>query len=97
MGDSDHLSLRSWITLIGKNSAENFLVWSSRQMLVKTTYVIRHLVEKALHLRKLTPDIENEINYELTRLGHISDVDYEALELLMSEMDAGRIQLVPTT
>ena len=65
-------------------------------MIVKTTFVIRHLVEKDLHLSKLTPDIENEINYELTRMGHISDVDYEALELLMSEMDAGRIQLVPT-
>ena len=64
---------------------------------MKTTYVIRHLVEKALHIRRLTPDIENEINYELTRLGYISDADYEALELLMSEMDAGRIQLVPTT
>ncbi|HBE56092.1 MAG TPA: hypothetical protein DEG17_01645 [Cyanobacteria bacterium UBA11149] len=63
---------------------------------MKTTYVIRHLVEKALYIRRLTPDIENEINYELTRLGYISDADYEALELLMSEMDAGRIQLVPT-
>jgi hypothetical protein len=62
---------------------------------MKTTYVIRKLVEKALYIRQLTPDIENEINYELTRLGYISDVDYEALELLMSEMDAGRVQLVP--
>jgi hypothetical protein len=62
---------------------------------MKTTHVIRKLVSKALYIRQLTPDIENEINYELTRLGHISDVDYEALELLMSEMDAGRIQLVP--
>ncbi len=56
---------------------------------------IRRLVEKALYIRRLTPEIENEINYELTRLGYISDVDYEALELLMSEMDAGRIKLVP--
>jgi hypothetical protein len=55
---------------------------------------IRGLVEKAIYIRRLTPDIENEINYELTRLGYISDVDYEALELLMDEMDAGRIQLV---
>jgi hypothetical protein len=55
---------------------------------------IRGLVEKAISIRRLTPDIENEINYELTRLGYISDVDYEALELLMDEMDAGRIQLV---
>lgn len=62
---------------------------------MRTTYAIRKLVEEALHIRKLTPDIENEINYELTRLGYISDADYEALELLMSEMDAGRVQLVP--
>lgn len=58
--------------------------------------MIRGLVEKALHIRQLTPDIENEINYELTRTGHISDIDFEALELLMSEMDAGRIRLVPS-
>lgn len=63
---------------------------------MKTTHVIRKLVSKALHIRQLTPDIENEINYELTRLGHISDADYEALELLMAEMDAGRIRLVPS-
>jgi hypothetical protein len=56
--------------------------------------IIRQLVSEALHQRRLTPRIENEINGELTRLGHISDVDYEALELLMSEMDAGRVQLV---
>lgn len=42
-----------------------------------TQYVIRQLVEKALDIRKLTPEIENEINTELTKLGHISDVDYE--------------------
>ncbi|NEO64076.1 MAG: hypothetical protein F6J98_28120, partial [Moorea sp. SIO4G2] len=58
--------------------------------------VIRQLVEKDLYIRKLTPDIENAINYELTQTGYISDVDYEALELLMSEMDAGRVQLVPS-
>lgn len=58
--------------------------------------MIRRLVEEALYIRKLTPSIENEINYELTRLGHISEADFEALELLMSEMDAGRIQLVPS-
>ncbi len=63
---------------------------------MKTKYYIRQLVEKALYIKKLTPDIENEINFELTRLGYISDVDYEALELLMAEMDAGRIQLVPS-
>jgi hypothetical protein len=58
--------------------------------------MIRRLVEEALHVKKLTCSIENEINYELTRLGHISDSDFEALELLMSEMDAGRIALVPS-
>lgn len=58
--------------------------------------IIRGLVEKALYIKKLTPDIENAINCELTRMGHISDVDYEALELLMAEMDAGRVQLVPS-
>lgn len=63
---------------------------------MKTKYSIRHLVEKALHIKKLTPDIENAINSELAQLGYISDADYEALELLMSEMDAGRIQLVPS-
>ncbi|NJN30466.1 MAG: hypothetical protein HC824_08585 [Synechococcales cyanobacterium RM1_1_8] len=57
---------------------------------------IRRLVEKAIYLRQLTPEIENEINYELTRTGYISDVGFEALELLMAEMDAGRIQLVPS-
>lgn len=62
---------------------------------MRTTHPIRYLVSKALQIKQLTPDIENEINYELTRLGYISDVDYEALELLMSEMDAGRIRLVP--
>ncbi|NES25723.1 MAG: hypothetical protein F6K41_44230 [Symploca sp. SIO3E6] len=65
-------------------------------MMVNSTGIIRQLVEKTLHIRKLTPDIENQINHELTRLGYISDVDYEALELLMYEMDAGRIKLVPS-
>ena len=55
---------------------------------MQATHAIRKLVEKALYIKRLTPDIENEINYELTRSGHISDVDYEALELLMDEMDA---------
>lgn len=58
-----------------------------------STYLIRRLVEKALYIKQLTPEIENAINNELTRLGYISEVDYEALELLMSEMDAGRIKL----
>jgi hypothetical protein len=56
--------------------------------------IIHKLVSEALHLQRLTPRIENAINYELTQLGHISDVDYEALELLMEEMDSGRVKLV---
>lgn len=63
---------------------------------MNTPYAIRLLVEKALYIKQLTPDIENAINSELTRLGYISEADYEALELLMSEMDAGRIRLVPS-
>ena len=61
------------------------------------TAIIRNLVEKALYLKRLTPEIEKGINAELTRLGYVSDVDYEALELLMSEMDAGRIRPVPSS
>ena len=63
-------------------------------VIVDSTGAIRRLVEKALYIRKLTPEIEQGINAELTRLGYISDIDYEALELLMYEMDAGRIELV---
>ncbi|CCI29258.1 hypothetical protein [Microcystis aeruginosa] len=56
---------------------------------------IRQLVEKALYYRQITPEIENGISELLGRLGYVSDVDYEALELLMDEMDEGRINLVP--
>jgi hypothetical protein len=80
--------------LLNQRSIRRFNSKLSNNLHMKPTYGIRSLVEKALYIRKLTPDIENEINYELTRMGHISDVDYEALELLMAEMDAGRIQLV---
>ncbi|WP_008313872.1 hypothetical protein [Leptolyngbya sp. PCC 6406] len=58
---------------------------------------IRKLVEKALYFRRLTPELENAINSELTRLGYLPDTDFEALELLMAEMDAGRVQLVPSS
>ena len=61
---------------------------------MRVTNVIRRLVEEALYVKRLTPSIEEAINSELTRLGYISDVDYEALELLMAEMDEGRVQLV---
>ena len=55
----------------------------------------RQLVEQALYYRQITPEIENGISELLGRLGYVSDVDYEALELLMDEMDEGRINLVP--
>lgn len=59
------------------------------------TFSIRRLVEQALHSGLLTPDIEQGINAELTRLGYLPIGDSEALELLMYEMDEGRIRLVP--
>ncbi|MGG6238007.1 hypothetical protein ACQ4N7_05150 [Nodosilinea sp. AN01ver1] len=59
------------------------------------TFSIRRLVEQALHSGLLTPDIEQGINSELTRLGYLPIGDSEALELLMYEMDEGRIRLVP--
>jgi hypothetical protein len=57
---------------------------------------IRSLVEKALYLKQLTPEIEQGINTELARLGYVPMADSEALELLMGEMDAGRIRFVPS-
>jgi hypothetical protein len=62
--------------------------------LMNTAFAIRRLVEEAIYTKSLTPEVENAINFELTRLGYVSEVDYEALELLMEEMDAGRIQLI---
>jgi hypothetical protein len=62
---------------------------------VDTQPTVRQLVEQALYYRQITPEIENGINELLGRLGYVSDVDYEALELLMDEMDEGRINLVP--
>ena len=60
-----------------------------------TQPTIRQLVEQALYYRQITPEIENGISELLGRLGYVSDVDYEALKLLMDEMDEGRINLVP--
>lgn len=57
---------------------------------------LRWLVAKALYSKSLTPDIEQGINSELMRLGHVPIGDIEGLELLMSEMDAGRIHLIPS-
>lgn len=57
---------------------------------------LRWLVAQALNSKSLTPDVEEGINSELMRLGHVPIGDIEVLELLMSEMDAGRIHLVPS-
>jgi len=95
MSDKDYIKMQSAIAPKRRKFSKD----KCKQVLlkpVKTTNVIRRLVEKALYIRRLTPDLENQINQELTRLGYISDVEYEALELLMAEMDAGRIQLVPS-
>jgi hypothetical protein len=59
------------------------------------TLSIRRLVELALYRGQLTPDIEQGINDVLSHLGYLPIGDSEALELLMYEMDAGRIRSVP--
>lgn len=61
---------------------------------MKSPSSIRSLVSKAISIHKLTPDLENAINTELTRLGYLPDTDVEALELLMESMDSGLISLV---
>lgn len=60
---------------------------------MKCSFIIRRLVEQALYTGMLTSDMEKCINAELTRLGYLNDADSEALELLMYEIDAGRIHL----
>lgn len=72
------------------------ILFKAEITIMNAQFMIRRLVEKALFIKQMTPEIENAINSELTRLGHVSPEDYEALELLMSEMDAGRISLVPS-
>ncbi|MEL6221642.1 MAG: hypothetical protein AAFR31_03250 [Cyanobacteria bacterium J06627_8] len=64
--------------------------------MLKAPSPIRCLVEKVLDTKQLTPAIEHEINSELTKLGYISEIDYEALELLMEFMDEGLVRLVPS-
>ncbi len=56
--------------------------------------VIRNLVNRALLVKRLTPEIENLINQELTEQGHITDPDYEALEYLMKAVDQGKVSQV---
>jgi hypothetical protein len=55
--------------------------------------VIRNLVNRALLIQQLTPELENEINLALTTQGYISDAEYEALEYLMRAMDEGKVRL----
>ncbi|WP_425214293.1 hypothetical protein [Tumidithrix helvetica] len=62
-----------------------------KNMAVKN--VIRNLVNRALLVKQLTPEIEEEINLALTVQGYISDTEYEALEYLMKAMDEGKIRL----
>jgi len=53
--------------------------------------VIRNLVSRALLVKRLTPEIEGQINQELSLQGYITDNDYEALEYLMQAVDQGKI------
>lgn len=57
---------------------------------------IRALVSKILSIHQLTPDLEQAINSELTRLGYLPEGDAEVLELLMEALDAGIVRLVPS-
>jgi hypothetical protein len=66
------------------------------RFMLKAPSPIRRLVEKVLATKQLTPALENAINDELTRLGYVSEIDYEALELLMEFMDEGLVRLVPS-
>lgn len=65
--------------------------------MINTPSMVRRLVERALDLKQLTPAIEDAINSELTRMGYVSEVDYEALELLMEQMDEGLVRLIPSS
>lgn len=57
---------------------------------------IRALVSKVLSIHQLTPDLEQAINTELTRLGYLPEGDVEVLELLMEALDSGLVRLVPS-
>jgi hypothetical protein len=56
--------------------------------------VIKNLVSRALLVKRLTPELENMINRELSAQGYISDNDYEALEYLMQAVDKGQVQQI---
>lgn len=57
---------------------------------------IRTLVSRVLSIHQLTPDLEQAINSELTRLGYLPEGDAEVLELLMEGLDSGLVRLVPS-
>lgn len=57
-------------------------------------HLLRKLIDQVLHTKCLTWEIEEQINDYLTDVGYIPDLDFEVLELLMTEMDAGRIRVV---
>ncbi|MCA6501506.1 MAG: hypothetical protein ACK6CP_09590 [Pseudanabaena sp.] len=56
--------------------------------------VIRNLVNRALLVKRLTPELENMINLELSEQGYITDPDYEALEYVMQAIDQGKVRQV---
>jgi hypothetical protein len=56
--------------------------------------VIRNLVNRALLVKHLTPELESQINQELSEQGYITDPDYEALEYLMQAINQGKVRQV---
>jgi hypothetical protein len=58
----------------------------------KTT--IRNLVNRALLIKRLTPELEHMISLQLSEQGYITDPDFEALEYLMKAVDQGRVKQV---
>ncbi|MFM7888811.1 MAG: hypothetical protein ACKPCM_19435 [Pseudanabaena sp.] len=56
--------------------------------------VIRNLVNRALLIKRLTPEMEILINQELSAKGYMTDSDYEALEYLMQVIDQGKVRQI---
>ena len=56
--------------------------------------VIRNLVNRALLVKHLPPELESQINQELSEQGYITDPDYEALEYLMQAINQGKVRQV---
>ena len=63
---------------------------------MKPQSTIRTLVSRVLSIHQLTPDLEQAINSELTRLGYLPEGAAEVLELLMEALDSGLVRLVPS-